>query len=323
MILIVSQNEDHSTGEVIQWLIHYNIRFVRVNRGDKLILSKVNLSNNKDCDFILLSKNNQINLNDITAIWYRRGELHFLLPNLNFIKNKELRSQIMEYLKHENKILEDYLQYLLMMIPHIGTQELRGINKLIVLNEAKKLGIEIPETFIVSEKKYLDKSKKLITKATSEMFTPTMEGRKFATYTEAVNHASLISTFFPSLFQNLVEKEADIRVFIVQSAVYSMAIRSQEHLQTRIDFRKYLSKKPNRNFPFKLPKVLEQKLIELMHMIKLETASIDMIFTKDEKFVFLEANPIGQFGMTSKPCNYFIKREIAQSLINLSKMTIE
>jgi hypothetical protein len=44
-----------------------------------------------------------------------------------------------------------------------------------------------------------------------------------------------------------------------------------------------------------------------------------MILTKDGRFVFLEANPIGQFGMTSKPCNFFLEREIALSLMDLSK----
>ena len=56
-----------------------------------------------------------------------------------------------------------------------------------------------------------------------------------------------------------------------------------------------------------------------MQNIGLETGSIDMVFTKDGHFVFLEVNPIGQFGMTSKPCNYFLERELALSLIKLSK----
>jgi ATP-GRASP peptide maturase of grasp-with-spasm system len=297
--------------------------YIRVNRGDKLTLRKATINNDCDWDVVILSKNREIKLVDVRAIWYRRGELHFQLPHLNFIENEELRQQTFEYLKHENKILEDFLQYLLHAIPHIGTQEYRGVNKLIVLSEAKKLGIEIPETFIITEKKLFDTSQKKITKAISEVYNPTMGDRKFATYTEIVNKSNLKSTFFPSLFQNLVEKEADIRVFIIQGAVYSMAIRSQSASQTKIDFRKYLSKNPSRNFPFNLPKILEKKLAVLMKRIKLETASIDLIFTKDEKFIFLEANPIGQFGMTSKPCNYFLEREIALNLINLSNIPVE
>lgn len=323
MILIVSQKDDHSTSEIIQWLLYYKTRFVRVNRGDKLTLLKASISNNRWHIFTLLSKEyGEINLRDISAVWYRRGEMQFYIPNLNFIMDAGLRQQVFEHLKNENLILEDYLQYLLNSIPHIGTYELNGVNKLIVLDEARKLGIEIPATTIVSEKRFLDNSQKLIAKNISEVFTPTTENGKFITYTEAVNIINLKPAFFPSLFQTLIEKEADIRVFILQDKVYSMAIRSQEHPQTKIDFRKYLSKNPSRHFPFNLPSSLEEKLVKLMRVIKLETASVDLIFTKDGRFIFLEANPIGQFSMTSKPCNYFLEREIALSLINLSKQSI-
>jgi hypothetical protein len=82
MILIVSENEDHSTSEVIQWLIYFKAKFVRVNKGDRLILHRVQISNHKDCKFILMSKERgEIDLNSITAIWYRRGGLQFFCQN--------------------------------------------------------------------------------------------------------------------------------------------------------------------------------------------------------------------------------------------------
>jgi hypothetical protein len=38
--------------------------------------------------------------------------------------------------------------------------------------------------------------------------------------------------------------------------------------------------------------------------------------TKKGEYVFLEVNPIGQFGMVSAPCNYNLEKKIAQYLIN-------
>jgi len=211
MILIISQKNDHSTSEVIQWLLYYKARFVRINRGDRLTLRSVSISGEQRCIFILLSKEHgEINLGDISTVWYRRGEIQFQIPNLQFMRNADLRRQIFQHLKNENKILEDYLQNLLYAIPHIGTYELRSINKLFVLDEARKLGIEIPDTSIVAEKKLIENSGKLITKCISEVFTPTAENGKFMTYTESVNITKLKSAFFPSLFQTLVEKEADV-----------------------------------------------------------------------------------------------------------------
>lgn len=55
-----------------------------------------------------------------------------------------------------------------------------------------------------------------------------------------------------------------------------------------------------------------------MRIISLETGSIDLILTKDGLFIFLEVNPVGQFGMTSYPCNYYLEKLIAMELKNIA-----
>ena len=52
-----------------------------------------------------------------------------------------------------------------------------------------------------------------------------------------------------------------------------------------------------------------------MEDLKLETGSLDLIKTPDGRIVFLEVNPVGQFGMISKPCNYHLERKVAEFLI--------
>ncbi len=320
MIVVISQEEDYSTSETLQWLIFFKTPFIRINRGDRISLSQVMLTTTGRPSYVLsTSRYGAIDLDSIKAVWYRRGEVHFSLPNFSFISDESLKQSIIRHLLDEKGVLEEYLQYLLSKIPHIGTYEKRGINKLLALSEAKKLGIDIPNTMITAQKRHLDGFGPKITKSIFEVFTPTLVSGRFITYTEVVEDAELCANFFPSLFQNFIEKEADIRVFILFDKVYSMSIQSQQNEQTSVDFRKYSKEKPSRSFPFKLPLEIEQKLVQLMKNIGLETASVDMIFTKDGRFVFLEANPIGQFSMTSKPCNYYLEREIAKALINIQK----
>lgn len=91
-----------------------------------------------------------------------------------------------------------------------------------------------------------------------------------------------------------------------------MAIFSQQTDQTSVDFRKYSRETPNRVVPFKLPVEIESKLKKVMSILGLNTGSIDLIYTLDSKFVFLEVNPVGQFGMVSYPCNYQIEQKIAK-----------
>jgi glutathione synthase/RimK-type ligase-like ATP-grasp enzyme len=48
----------------------------------------------------------------------------------------------------------------------------------------------------------------------------------------------------------------------------------------------------------------------------LDTGSIDIVRTTDGRYVFLEVNPVGQFGMVSVPCNYNLELKVAKYLAN-------
>ena len=90
-----------------------------------------------------------------------------------------------------------------------------------------------------------------------------------------------------------------------------MAIFSQMDEMTKVDFRNYNREKPNRCLPFKLPEEIKCKLVQFNKIMNLDTGSIDMIVTPDNKFYFIEVNPIGQFGWVSKNCNYRLEEKIA------------
>lgn len=124
--------------------------------------------------------------------------------------------------------------------------------------------------------------------------------------------------FFPSLIQEYLDKDIELRIFYLDGTCYPMAIFSQLDDATKIDFRNYNIKNPNRFVPFKLPAQIALLIVKFMEMAKLNTGSIDMIKTKCNRYVFLEVNPTGQFGMVSKPCNYYIEKKIASSLIKKS-----
>ena len=57
-------------------------------------------------------------------------------------------------------------------------------------------------------------------------------------------------------------------------------------------------------------------LLALMRKVGLDTGSADLIRAVDGRHVFLAVNPVGQFGMTSLPCNYHLEREVASYLID-------
>lgn len=95
-----------------------------------------------------------------------------------------------------------------------------------------------------------------------------------------------------------------------------MAIFSQNDKQTRIDFRHYNTNIPNRNIPFNLPSEYSNKLRRIAKKLNLFSGSFDILVNPLDEYYFLEINPVGQFGMVSYPCNYYLDREIAIYIIH-------
>ena len=311
MVLIISNKEDSSTNKVIDWLEYYNAEWIRNNQEDRVEISFLG------DDFELIGKDFKIRLSQIKSTWYRRG----CINNIFFENNLSIKSPTIEgFIKHELNHLKEYFYYLLTQKKHISSYLKSEVNKLIVLEEAKKVGLQVPATYIYQNQAQLDKHRgELITKSICGNPSLTHNKRNGVVYTQKLvkgKKNSSTKSFLPSLFQESISKKYELRIFYLAGKFYSMAIFSQKDAQTGTDYRKYNNKNPNRNTTYKLPDHIESKIDALMKAININCGSIDIIVTPDNRYVFLEVNPVGQFGMVSFPCNYRIEKQIAKYLID-------
>ena len=333
MILLLSHasNED-STQHVMDWLSYKKADHLRVNGKD---LKEQNL------EFILSNEDHICNLeldghntsfDHVDTVWFRRwtwnnkgyGEKS-PLEKATADLGTQLSNNIKNHLFREFQILSGSFYDFFKEKPWLSHPAFISPNKIKTLNKAKKLGINIPTTLITNRKHILqdfkNKQGRIITKPIKD--TMTFEYNKVSSniFTAEVSQEDIDQSndiFYPSLFQTLIEKEYELRVFYLDGQCYSMAIFSQSDQQTTVDFRVYNADKPNRNVPYKIPKELETKLGLLMEELKCGTGSIDIIKSKQGEYIFLEVNPVGQLGMTSVPCNYHLEEKIADYLIKLS-----
>jgi ATP-GRASP peptide maturase of grasp-with-spasm system len=328
MVLIFSISSDGTTTEVMKWLDKQGVNTLRINGDDKKT-RLISISLETD-DIIIEVNGHEYNFNDYDTVWYRKSGLNLFVENLTkkaikdiSLNDNELEASIKKNLVNEFKTTINYIHYFLEKKKSIGSRFNSDLNKLIVLNKAKDLGLSIPITTILSTKegvlKNLDKSKYgLITKAISDGIYTFSEFKSYYSYTEELTESfsnNLVQKkFFPSLVQEKINKKFELRIFYLEGVFYSMAIFSQNDEQTEVDYRKYNNIRPNRNVPYKLNQNVAKKLHDLMKSLNLTTGSIDMIVDKDDNFIFLEINPVGQFGMTSRPCNYYLEKKIAECL---------
>ncbi len=323
MVLIFSKSEfEISTESVIDWIQSAGHLWKRINGVDlENYPLRICLDNNSDTIEI---NGHILNREEIKVIWFRRW--HDTLPY------KELRAyedeasyQVKAHFGLERRKLRQLLFDTFEEVMWLSYPNER-FNKFLALRKAKKVGLEIPATYILNNRKELEsvlgKDKRFITKSISDSPIYFSGKDAYLLYTSLFMPDTIeieYEMFFPTLFQSCIDKEYELRIFYLGGVCYSMAIFSQQDDDTKHDFRVYNKTKPNRYVPYKLPDVIEIKIAALMRELNLETGSIDMIKSTIGKYIFLEVNPDGQFGMTSAPCNYFLEKRIANYLITKDK----
>ncbi|MCX6186006.1 MAG: grasp-with-spasm system ATP-grasp peptide maturase [Bacteroidetes bacterium] len=307
MIFISSGNsiDEVNIINVIDWLYLFDVSWMKINHGNRLKFKKIKLdSANYDFCFEDSRTKSNVYLSDISSYWIRNGNIYL-----------EFGSDILEASHFENtdSVLNNFVVGAIEDIkPHINKQRDKNTNKIANLLKAQQIGIKIPKTLITCSKDdvltFANENKRIITKS----------------YNNQVNH---LTTFFsekdifdlpvifkPKFFQEYIDKLFEIRVFYIDRKIFASAIFSQNDNRTKIDFRNYNYDVPNRTPPFKMPDKLVAKLIDLMQLLDINCGSLDILYSVNKEFVFLEVNPMGQFTQVSVPCNYFIEREIASYL---------
>ncbi len=330
MILLLGSKDDAFTSYVAEWLSYLNQDYI-VFLGEEDI--KVLSFNRQESKLRIKYYDREIDLFEVDSVLSRRSGLKTInyttsnkIPNLSI----EVSDLSIFHVNQEALKMTEYIHFLLQRNCKkiIGGFSHNMVNKLIVLEYAKEIGLDIPIYSVLSTKSelykfYIDarsKEQNIITKPMAEGVYAFSENFGYYSYVERVKEKdfkTIPDKFFPSFFQVEIKKKYEVRVFYLNGKCYSMAILSQDSVYTETDFRKpILNNHINRKVPYILPKFIEDKIGLLMDKMLLNTGSLDLIVSSDNKYYFLEINPVGQILMTSVPCNYYLDKKVALSLIN-------
>lgn len=317
VIAIFTNINDHSAHEVILWLHSKGSSNIKVERVYK--------HNFQNFDLTISINEGQIRMKGqhaLDVVWFRKA-FFFSLNG-----NEKLEPTIEDFLKNE---IQQFKHSIFDLMPSLNPKVLGtnkfdfyDVNKVKVLHLAHDLGLNIPETIITTSKqdvqKLLKKVRKIIAKPLKDIrFLPSSDKTStYYMYTKVIDEACISNFaeyFFPSIVQGYVEKNYELRIFFCEDNYFSAAILSQDIEQTTEDFRNYSKTFPNRIIPFNLESSTIDKLKLLMEKLGLNTGSIDMIMSTEGDLYFLEVNPVGQYGMISNPCNFYLDELIADYLL--------
>lgn len=218
MIFVISSHSDYSTSEVIDWLIYFAEKYVRVNGNDAVSFDHVLLcaaNSEPQCTITVAKQSGEqinVDLSSINSYWYRRGKLNTNREYLSIPQMADLESILNRHLNKEVSSLKSFFYYALATKKSLNNIKDIFLDKTIALFLAQSLGLQIPKTLIT---KYPDVLKNefrdahFVSKAITNCALLINNDYKIAAFTvaEQLRHRKLQSeTCFLSLFQQKIDK---------------------------------------------------------------------------------------------------------------------
>jgi glutathione synthase/RimK-type ligase-like ATP-grasp enzyme len=202
------------------------------------------------------------------------------------------------------------------------------------LKLAAEIGFKIPPTLITNNPSdllefYRKHNGNIISKLASGSFSDTY-GCDYARYTEIVGRRDVARmhdlVYCPMIFQAYVPKRVELRITVVGDRVFAAEIHSQSSNHTKLDWRHY-DEYQTPYLVHDLPANVERYCISLTRELGLRYGAIDMIVTADERYVFLEINPNGQYlwieNETGLPITSAICDELENDIYSGDHLTLE
>ncbi|MUZ65039.1 hypothetical protein [Agrobacterium vitis] len=119
----------------------------------------------------------------------------------------------------------------------------------------------------------------------------------------------------PAIFQQKIEKKADIRVTVIGREMFACRIYSQDRDDTATDFRMMNLTGLLKHEMFQLPRDLERMILSYMEQLDIVYGCFDFIETVDGEMYFLEVNPAGQWLWIEQVTGAPISKAVAKHLL--------
>src|SRR3989344_4088401 len=296
-ILILTHEGDPHAESVCKYFENKDVKYFRVDVDNLIGNYSVTFDSNSGL-FLISDTKRTILVDDQWNIWNRR----MVDPVLPQDVPKELEDIVFTETK---KTLEGLLFSHKGKVVNRPQANFGANNKIDQLRFVKGYGngIYIPETLVTNNHAELHKFYRQHPKICHKLQKVALVQEKgsdctLVTYTNILNEEHIQNADLivrnPSFFQKYIEKKVELRITALENEVIGIAIHSQDSEQSKIDFRRYDFDNVTYE-KVELPLHVEKFCKDLLNNYGLSFGEIDMILTPEEKYVFLELNPNGQW----------------------------
>jgi len=306
-ILVVTDTVDAHADRLIRLLRELGEEPVRLNSSE--VSARTTLVSRMDSDswtggVTLHSNGRVVDIAALTSIWWRK-------PNA-FGLNDDLEPQQREFAIEETEHAVRGLLGALdcYWVSHPDNIQ-RASYKIEQLRRAASLGFDVPRTLVATDPDAVraffdDCDGDVVYKVLTDPFLAARRYRergwepptavRFVGTTRVTREtlARLDSVrAVPCQFQQYVPKRTEFRVTVIGDELFAAELFSQEHAESTVDSRQYDVNV--RYAAASLPDDVAARCMALTKSYGLNFGAVDLIRTPDDRYVFLEINPNGQF----------------------------
>ncbi|ASZ12348.1 hypothetical protein KTO58_12925 [Chitinophaga pendula] len=260
----------------------------------------------------------QYRLDDVSAVWFRRG--YNIGKGLDTVLDKEFLSAAKGEVQ---RTLFGMLEGLDAFHLERSSVYRRLDSKEEQLRLAVKAGLQIPPTCISNDAQVVaDFINTLQTPVIAKMqssFAIYREGVEHVVFTNEITSQNLQQLdsiqYCPMVFQQKIAKQLELRITIVGNKIFAFSIDSSKLENSKVDWRKEGVALINDWQPYTLPDTLQQQLLTFMQYTGLNYGAIDVILSPEGEYFFLEVNAAGEYFWLDMLCDNAISAQIAAVLL--------
>lgn len=299
-VLIVTQRDDPTTDYLLPYLKKAGLSWARWDSGDLPLEATAGISIDDDgTQRVSIARTDKPNLNisDVGVVWYRRPTTQYAPAG---VPTRDVRKFIDDECSHFVANLWRSVGIPMVNDPMYGHLASQKAVQLIV---ARDMGFTIPRTYIGNDPEAIrnlwqECDGNIVVKAFRAASVNSGERGYQSLFTTAVSKEDLIDdktlTACPSIWQENVPKNVEVRVIVVGRHVFAAEIHSQKNGKRNDDWRS-LPPDTVPHHKHELPEKIGNLCIDLVERFKTSFGAIDLILTPEGKHVFLENNPFGQW----------------------------
>ena len=201
-------------------------------------------------------------------------------------------------------------------------RESEAENKLLQLRLAQASGLRIPRTLLTNDaaqaREFFQQHDGAIVAKLLAPLSFGMDAASDFVYTSEVKEADLEEAgglrHSPMVFQERIPKSLELRIAYVAGKFFVGALDASRSAVGRVDWRRATPEECQWQRA-SIPPELETQLSALMCKLQLVYGAIDIIRPPTGEHVFLEVNPVGEWGMLERDLDLPISEAIADALL--------